>query len=75
MSRIRSKFRLLASSDTSACVFKNVKKAFAHYAISTEISCAGPNGVNAFEEEIVSNIIKVQEIFQAYYDTLRFYGS
>ena len=46
-----------------------------HYAISTEILCAGPNGVNAFEEEIVSNIIKVQEIFQAYYGTLRFYGS
>ena len=47
-----------------------------HYAISTEISCAGPNGVNAFEEEIVSNIIKVQEIFQAYYHgILRFYGS
>ena len=72
MSRLRSKFRHLASQDTSACAFK---EDFAHYAISTKISCAGPNGVNAFEEEIVSNIIKVQEIFQAYYGTLRFYGS
>ena len=72
MSRLRSKFRLLTPPDTSAFKFKEA----AHYAISTKISCAGPSGVNAFEEEIVSNIIKVQEIFQAYYHgTLKFYGS